>query len=84
MRCKQIKKDGTQCKNPSHYGCRTCRYHGARRIRYGVEAPNYRHGEYTKEVIEQSREVRARLGFLQRLGEKVGILPKKRGRKLGY
>ena len=83
MRCKQIKKDGSRCKNSTNYGCRTCRYHGARVIKHGVESPNYRTGEWTAEAIEQSRLVRARFGYLQRLGERVGILPIKRGRKLG-
>ncbi len=32
MQCKQIKKNGEQCKNHGAYGCKTCRYHGARRL----------------------------------------------------
>ena len=83
LQCKRIKRNGEQCRNPRHYGCSVCRYHGARRIKYGKEAPNYRHGEWTAEAIKESQKVRARLGVLQRLGEACGFLPKKRGRKLG-
>ncbi len=79
MRCKQIKKDGSRCKNSTNYGCRTCRYHGARRIRYGVDAPNYRHGEFTKEAFA----TRERLRLLQHIGNVCGFIKRKmRGPKI--
>lgn len=79
MRCKKIKKDGTQCKNSTHYGCRTCRYHGARKIRYGKEAPNYKHGEFTKEAFE----TRVRLRLLHHIGNVCGFIKRKlKGRKI--
>ena len=83
LQCKQIKKNGDRCRNPRHYDCKTCRFHGARRIRYGKDAPNYRHGEMTATAIKESRKVRTKLGALIRLGEMYGFLPKKRGQKLG-
>lgn len=83
LQCKRIKKNGERCKKARVHGCSVCLSHGGRRIRYGTEAPNYRHGEYTKEAIKNSQKTRARLGALQRIGEKLGFLPKKRGRKIG-
>jgi hypothetical protein len=82
LQCKQIKKNGYRCRNPRHYGCKTCRFHGSRRIRTGVKATAYKTGEWTAEAIKNSQEVRARLGVLQKIGEKFGFLPKKRGRKI--
>jgi hypothetical protein len=83
LQCKQIKKNGDRCRNPRHYDCKTCRFHGARRIRTGINAPNYKHGDYTKERIEESKAVRRRLGFLTLIGQRLGFLPRKRGRKFG-
>ena len=78
MRCKHIKKNGEQCKNQAHYGCKTCRYHGARRIRFGTEAPNYKHGDYTKSVFETRERIRA----LNDIGILCGFIHRKmRGRK---
>ena len=77
MQCKQIKKNGEQCKNHGAYGCKTCRYHGARRIKYGKEAPNYKNGDYTKSVFETRRRIR----MLTFIGNKLGFLKRKlRGR----
>jgi hypothetical protein len=79
MQCKKIKKNGEQCKNHGAYGCRTCRYHGARRIRYGKEAPNYKNGSRTKEAME----TRKRLRLLHHLGNLGGFIKRKlRGRKI--
>ena len=73
MQCKQIKKNGDRCKNHSAYGCKTCRYHGARKITYGSKAPNYKHGEYTKEA----KESRERLRALSDIGNYVGMFNRK-------
>ena len=82
MRCKQVKKNGEQCKNHTTYGCKTCRYHGARKIRYGKDAPNYKHGEYTKESLENSKAFYQRLRLLHEQGYALGMFSKKmRGRK---
>ena len=81
LQCKQIKKNGHRCRNPRHYGCKTCRFHGAKSIRTGIKATAYKTGEWTAEAIKNSQEIRARLKVLQKIGEKFGFLPKKRGRK---
>ena len=83
LRCKRIKKNGEQCKKAKAHHCSVCASHGAHKIRYGKLSPNFKNGSYSKEAIQESKEVRARLGYLQRIGEKYGFLPKKRGRKLG-
>jgi hypothetical protein len=83
LRCKRIKKNGEQCKKARVHGCSCCKSHGAHRIRYGTEAPNYRHGEYTKERLEESKAVRSRLGYLTLIGQRLGFLPRKRGRRFG-
>lgn len=78
MQCKHIKKDGSQCKNSTHYGCKTCRYHGARPIKYGKEAPNYKHGDYTKAAYVSRKTIR----LLTYIGNTVGFIkPKMRGRR---
>ena len=73
MRCKQIKKNGEQCKNHGAYGCKTCKYHGARRIRFGTEAPNYKHGDRTKEAMESRERLRA----LSDIGNYLGMFNRK-------
>ena len=79
MRCSQIKKNGQQCKNHGAYGCKTCKYHGGHRIRYGKQSPNSKHGGRTIEAME-SRE---RLRMLTFIGNKLGFLKRKlRGRKI--
>ncbi len=78
MQCKQIKKNGQQCKNHGAYGCKTCRYHGARKIRYGKDSPNYKSGNYTKSVFETRERIRA----LNDIGVLCGFIHRKmRGRK---
>ena len=81
--CKRIKRNGERCKKARVHGCSVCLSHGGHRIRTGINAPNYRHGEYTKESIEQSKAVRRRLGYLTYIGQKLGFLPRKRGRRFG-
>lgn len=83
LRCKRIKKNGEQCKKAKVHGCSVCLSHGGHRIRYGTESPNYKHGEFTRERIEESKAVRRRLGYLTYIGQTLGFLPKKRGRKFG-
>jgi hypothetical protein len=83
LRCKRIKKNGEQCKKARVHGCSCCKSHGGHRIRYGTEAPNYKHGEYTKERLEESKAVRSRLGYLTLIGQRFGFLPRKRGRRFG-
>ena len=59
------------------YGCKTCRYHGARKIETGIKAPNYKHGEFTKENLADSRQKRKELYDLQLLGLKLKMFKSK-------
>ena len=70
-------KNGEQCKNYGAYGCKTCKYHRARRIRFGELTPNYKHGGRTKEAM-QSRE---RLRMLTFIGNQLGFLKRKLRRR---
>ena len=76
-RCTVTKKNGKQCKNPKAYGCKTCRYHGARRIETGFKAPNYKHGEFTKENLADSKQKRRELYDLHILGLKLKMFKSK-------
>ena len=79
MQCKQIKKNGAQCKNSTHFGCNTCRYHGAHPIRTGIKAPNFKNGNFTKEAYETKRKLR----ILHFIGNTCGFIKRKlRGRKI--
>ena len=75
---------GHRCKNPAAFGCKTCRFHGARRhIPKGADHPNYKHGERTLEAMRRYRIKTAELDELERLGYAYGFMsgPKRRGRK---
>ena len=75
---------GHRCKNPAAFGCKTCRYHGARRqIPKGEDHPNYKHGGRTLEALSKYRQKVAELDQLERLGHKYGLMKgsKRRGRK---
>ena len=78
------RKTGKRCKNPAAYGCKTCRYHGARRnILKGTEHPNYKHGNRTKESMATYSNKVAELDHLEAIAHSVGIMegPKRAGRK---
>ena len=67
------------CDKETVFNTSVCHQHGGHRIRYGTEAPNYKHGGRTKEAME-SRE---RLRMLTFIGNKLGFLKRKlRGRKI--
>ena len=84
------KRTGLNCNNPAAYGCRTCRFHGARKaesIKRGEQHPNYVHGGRTLEAeLEQSATSRR----LQQLEDAMHLLnmttaKRSRGRKAsGY
>ncbi len=83
----QARSTGNQCLNPAAFGCKTCRYHGARRretVKVGKAHPQYKHGERTQEAIKKYRATMSELQTLERLGHELGVLtgPKKAGRKL--
>ena len=75
MRCKY-------CDKETVFGTSVCHQHGGHRIRYGKDAPNFKHGEYTKESLENSKAFYQRLRLLHEQGYALGMFSKKmRGRK---
>ena len=89
--CKAISKNlKRRCLNPAAFGCATCRYHGAwrkdsRNTPQGANHPQYRHGERTKESIEEHQKTLLRLHTLEEIGYHIKMFPegspRTRGRK---
>ena len=89
--CKAISKNlKRRCLNAAAFGCSTCRYHGAwrkesRNTLQGVNHPQYRHGEKTKESIEEHQKTLLRLHMLEEIGHHIKMFPegtsRTRGRK---
>ena len=78
------RKTGQRCKNPAAFGCKSCRYHGARRqIRRGEQHPNYKHGGRTLEALNNYSQKVAELDHLEDIAHRAGVMagPKRRGRK---
>jgi hypothetical protein len=78
------RKTGLRCKNPAAFGCKTCRYHGARRqISKGENHPNYKHGERTLEALSKYSQKVAELDHLEDIAHRAGVMAgsKRRGRK---
>ncbi len=83
----QARSTGNQCLNPAAFGCKTCRYHGARRretVKVGKAHPQYKHGERTKGAIQKYRKTISELQSAESLGRAIGFItgPKTVGRKL--
>ena len=74
------KRTGLPCRNPAAYGCRTCRVHGAHRIRRGKNAPNFKSGMFSESGIAEYRAGMSRLQLLEELGHETGLIPGKRTR----
>ena len=76
--CKARSKRGLeQCKNPAAYGCKTCRFHGARRpdtVKRGAAHPQFRHGRETVEARQRRVEAMTRIRFLTDLGVAGGFI----------
>ena len=84
----KCKRTGIRCKNPAAFGCKSCRMHGAHRSRnslQGVNHPQYKHGERTKESIADHQKTLLRLHTLEEIGYHIKLFPegspKTRGRK---
>jgi len=84
----KCKRTGTRCKNPAAFGCKSCRMHGAHKSRntlQGVNHPQYRHGQKTKESIEKNQKTLLRLHTLEEIGHHIKMFsegsPRTRGRK---
>ena len=77
---------GNRCLNPAAFGCKTCRYHGARRqntIKSGDHHPNFKHGMRTQAAIEEYRQKVIQLNKLEHHARAKGLIqgPRRRGRK---
>ena len=77
------RRTGQRCKNPAAFGCKACRYHGARRVLSGLEHHNYLHGERTLEALSKYSQKVAELDQLEDIAHHAGVMagPKRRGRK---
>jgi hypothetical protein len=75
MQCTAMnRKTSLQCKNPKNFQNNTCRYHGARKIRRGELAPNYKTGAYTQKEQKRHREVMGRIKTLTKLAKQLGMI----------
>ena len=74
---------GNRCLNPAAFGCKTCRYHGARKIVSGLQHHNYKHGTRTLEALSKYSEKVAELDHLEDIAHHTGVMAgrKRRGRK---
>lgn len=78
------KRTGLPCNNPAAYGCKTCRFHGARKnVLSGKAHPNWIHGKRSKEWMKQNSTQLCELRNLEDLGYAIGMMggPKIRGKK---
>jgi hypothetical protein len=80
--CTALTKQTKQpCKNPAAYGCRTCRYHGARKnIVRGKDHVNFVHGRRTLEAEKQSSVQSAKLQMMEDAMHLLGMTTAKRSR----
>ena len=73
----QARSTGNPCLNPAAFGCKTCRYHGARpreTVKVGKAHPQYKHGERTKEAIERYRRSMLQLQNIETLARRIGYM----------
>ena len=80
------RKTGLQCKNPSAWSCKVCRYHGARKSKNAASGKtHYRYagGETTKEAKADHKRASTTLLTLRDIGDSIGIFngTHTRGRK---
>jgi hypothetical protein len=82
------RKTGLQCGNPASWGCKTCRYHGARKSKNAASGEvHYRYvsGEGTKEAKAEHKRASTVLLTLRDIGDSIGMFKgtHTRGRKPG-
>jgi hypothetical protein len=80
------RKTGLQCKNPASWGCRTCRYHGARKSKNSASGQahyRYKSGEGTKEAKAEHKCASTLLLTLRDIGDSIDMFngSHTRGRK---
>jgi hypothetical protein len=70
------RKTGLQCGNPSSWGCRTCRYHGARKSKNAASGKahyRYTSGEGTKEAKAKHKRASTTLLTLRDIGDHLNM-----------
>ena len=72
-----------RCLNPAAFGCKTCRYHGARRqIAKGTDHPNYKHGNRSQDAIKSFSKASQELDMIEDMAESIGMVAsRRRGRR---
>lgn len=77
------KRTKQRCKNPSAYGCRTCRVHGARKkesMKRGKDHVNFVHGKRTLEAEKEHSAFCRRLQQIEDAMHLLGMTTAKRSR----
>ena len=68
-----------RCLNPAAFGCKTCRYHGARRqIAKGTDHPNYKHGNRSQSGIKSFSKASQELDMIEDMAESIGMVASRR------
>ena len=68
-----------RCLNPAAFGCKTCRYHGARRqIAKGTDHPNYKHGNRSQDAIKSFSKASQELDMIEDMAESIGMVASRR------
>ena len=72
-----------RCLNPAAFGCKTCRYHGARRqIAKGTDHPNYKHGNRSQSGIRSFQGAMKTLDEVEDMAVIAGMVEaRRRGRR---
>lgn len=77
---------GEQCWNPAAFGCKTCRYHGAKKpqaVKHGAEHGRFKSGEFTLIAKLDYREGARRIQEVEALAFSAGLIQtRKTGRKM--
>ena len=73
-----------RCLNPAAFGCKTCRYHGARRqIPKGEDHPNFKHGKRSQVAIKSFQCTMKALDEVEDLALSIDLLAsRRRGRRV--
>ena len=74
------KRSLRRCLNPAAFGCKTCRFHGARKpesVKRGSAHPQYKHGRETVEARRRRVEAMGRIRDLVELGVRGGFIERR-------
>jgi len=81
LQCRaRSKRHERRCLNPAAFGCKTCRFHGARRpesVKRGSDHPQYSHGRETLEARRRRVEAMSRIRLLTDLGVAGGFIQRR-------